>query len=141
MTGSGGAHEYCAIRVVPDIERGEFLNAGVILISRAHRFLGARIELDREKLQSINSELTADAIELIESHLALIPKICAGDVDGGPVARLGQGERWHWLTAPSSTIVQPGPVHTGINGDPAAQLDRLFTRLVGHGPGSRRKLN
>ena len=75
-------------------------------------------------------QMTAESIDLIEQHLALIPLICAGDPAGGPIALLGMGERWHWLTAPASTIVQPGPVHTGLADDPAAELDRLFTRLV-----------
>ena len=133
MTVSRAAHEYCVVRIMPDIERAEFLNVGVILISREHRFLRARIELDQNKLRSIWPDTSAESIELIESHLALIPKICVGDDDGGPIARLGLGERWHWLTAPSSTIVQPGPVHTGLSDDPEKELGRLFARLVGNG--------
>jgi hypothetical protein len=133
MTTTRAAHEYCVIRVVPDIERGECVNVGVILISRMRRFLDARMHLDQAKLHALWPELSPEAIELIESHLWLIPKICAGDADGGPIARLGLGERWHWLTAPSSTVVQPGPVHTGLSDDPAAELERLFRRLVGRG--------
>ncbi len=132
--GARSAHEYCVIRVVPDIERGEYLNVGVVLICRATRFLDARIELDTGRLETLWPETPVETVELIESHLALIPKICAGDDEGGPIARLNLGERWHWLTAPSSTIVQPGPVHTGLSDDPAAELDRLFARLVGNGP-------
>jgi hypothetical protein len=122
--------EYCILRVVPDIERGEFLNVGVVLISRATRYLDARIHLDHDRLRALWPQMPAETIELIEQHLALVPLICAADPAGGPIARLDLGQRWHWLTAPSSTIVQPGPVHTGLCADPAAELDRLFTRLV-----------
>jgi hypothetical protein len=135
MTNARAAHEYCVIRVVPDIERGECMNVGVILISRARRFLDARVRLDPAKLRALWPEMNEEAIELIGSHLRLIPKVCAGDADGGPIARLGLGERWHWLTAPSSTIVQPGPVHTGLSEDPTAELDRLFQRLVSNDAG------
>jgi hypothetical protein len=138
MTVSRVAHEYCVIRIVPNIERAEFLNVGVILISREHRFLGARIELDHNRLRSLWPDTSTESIELIESHLAQIPKICAGDGDGGPIARLGLGERWHWLTSPSSTIVQPGPVHTGLSDNPGQELNRLFARLVGSGSRPRR---
>ena len=135
MTNGRAAHEYCVIRVVPDIERGECMNVGVILISRTSRFLDARVRLDPAKLRALWPEMNEEATELIGSHLRLIPKICAGDDDGGPIARLGLGERWHWLTAPSSTIVQPGPVHTGLSEVPTAELDRLFQRLVSDGAG------
>jgi hypothetical protein len=131
MTGSRAAHEYCVIRVVPDIDRGECVNVGVILISRERRFLDARTHLDQRRLRALWPDMTPETIELIESHLGLIPKVCAGDLDAGPIARLGLGERWHWLTAPSSTIVQPGPIHTGLSVDPAAELGRLAKRLVG----------
>ena len=130
MTTQRSALEYCIIRVVPDIERGEFLNVGVVLICRATRFLAARIHLDHVRLRILWPHITPETIELIEQHLALIPLICAGDPAGGPIARLSMGERWHWLTAPASTVVQPGPVHTGLSDDPAAELDRLFARLV-----------
>ena len=133
MTGPRLAHEYCVVRVVPDIERGEYLNVGVIVICRAARFLSARIQLDRSRLDALGPGAGVESIELIEAHLAMIPKICAGDPEGGPIARLGLGERWHWLTAPSSTVVQPGPVHTGLSNDPAAEVDRLFDRLVKNG--------
>ena len=127
------ALEYCVLRVVPDIERGEFLNIGVVLICRQSRYLDARIHLDHDRLRSLWPQISAETIDLIEQHLALIPLICAGDDTGGPIARLGLGERWHWLTAPASTIVQPGPMHTGLADDPGAELDRLFTRLVQRG--------
>ena len=68
---------------------------------------------------------------MIEQHLALVPLICAGDAAGGPIAKLGLAERWHWLTSPASTIVQPGPVHTAMTADAEAELNRLFARMVG----------
>ena len=134
MTTGRSALEYCAIRVVPDIERGEYLNVGVVLICRATRFLDARIRLDHNRLRALWPHIAPETIDLIEQHLGLIPLICAGDPAGGPIARLGLGERWHWLTAPASTIVQPGPVHTGLSDDPARELDHLFNRLVGQNP-------
>lgn len=130
MTNQRSALEYCVIRVAPDLERAEFLNAGVILICRATRFLDARIHLNHVRLRALWPRMTAHEVALIERHLALIPLICAADPAGGPIARLDLGERWHWLTAPASTIVQPGPVHTGLAGDPAAELDRLLERVV-----------
>jgi hypothetical protein len=130
MTRPRSSLEYCVLRVVPDIERAEFLNAGVVLICRQSRYLGCRIGLDHERLRALWPQISAETIDLIEQHLALIPLICAGDVAGGPIAQLGLGERWHWLTAPASTMVQPGPVHTGLADDPAAELERLFARQV-----------
>ena len=125
--------EYCVLRVVPDIERGECLNVGVVLISRAKRFLDARIHLDHARLRAIAPWLDDGSLALLKAQLAFVPRICAGDPEAGPISRLGLGERWHWLTAPASTILQPGPVHTGLATDPAAELDRLFKRLVAGG--------
>ncbi len=124
------AFEYALIRVVPRVERGECLNAGVMLICRARRFLGARTELDRSRLRGLAPYLDEATIAAIESQLASIPRICDGDPAAGPIAALGLGERWHWLAAPSSTIVQPGPVHTGLCDDPAETLERLFRSNV-----------
>ena len=125
-----GAYEYAVIRVMPDAERGEFVNAGVVLICRATRFLESRIKLDRARLLAIEPGLQSEHIEDIERQLGVIPRICAGDKTTGPIGELSPGQRWHWLTAPANTVVQPGPVHTGFTDDPAATLDRLFRRLV-----------
>ena len=119
--------QYAVIRVVPRIERGESLNAGVILLCRPRRFLGARVGLDAARLRALASEIDPATIEL---HLTGIERIAAGDPDAGPIAALGQGERFHWLVAPSSTVIQPSEVHTGICDDPAEELDALFDRLV-----------
>lgn len=124
------AFEYALIRVVPRVERGECLNVGVVLICRARRFLQARVQVDRERLRSFAPYLDEETLDGIERQVSLIPLICAGDPDAGPIAALPYGERWHWLVAPASTIVQPGPVHTGLLTDPAGCLDHLFTTMV-----------
>ena len=119
--------QYAIVRVVPRVERGECLNAGVVLLCRPRRFLAAKVGLDRGRLAAL-----APGIEpaTIETHLAAIERIAAGDPEGGPIARLGQGERFHWLVAPSSTVIQPSEVHTGLCLDPAEELEHLFVRLV-----------
>ncbi|HEY3165147.1 MAG TPA: DUF3037 domain-containing protein [Candidatus Limnocylindrales bacterium] len=119
--------QYAIIRVVPRVERGECLNAGVVLLCRPRRFLAARVGLDRARLAVLASG--ADPAT-IETHLAAIERIAAGDPAAGPIARLGQGERFHWIVAPSSTVIQPSEVHTGLCDDPVAELEHLFDRLV-----------
>lgn len=127
MPGRVEPFQYAIIRVVPRVERGEAINAGVVLLCRPHRFLGARVTLDEARLRAIDP--SADPTEVRE-HLAAIERIAAGASEGGPIARLGIGERFHWLAAPSSTIIQPGDVHTGLTADPAHELDHLFATLV-----------
>jgi hypothetical protein len=124
-----GAHpfQYAVIRVVPRVDRGEFLNAGVILLCRPQRFLAARVALDRDRLAALAPDVDPEAIE---GHLEGIVRIARGDADAGPIAALGQGERFHWLVAPSSTVIQPSDVHTGLCDDPAEELDHLVERLV-----------
>jgi Protein of unknown function (DUF3037) len=124
---AGHPFQYANVRVVPRVERGETLNAGVILLCRPKRFLAARVGLDLERLRSIAPG--ADPAT-IAAHLAIVERIAAGDPSAGPIASLGQGERFHWLVAPSSTVIQPSEVHTGICDDPADELDHLFERLV-----------
>ena len=119
--------QYAIIRVVPRVERGECLNAGVVLLCRPRRFLAARVGLDRARLDALHPGL--DPVT-IQTHLAAIERIAAGDPAAGPIARLGQGERFHWIVAPSSTVIQPSEVHTGMSHDPAAELEHLFDRLV-----------
>ena len=121
------SYDYAIVRVVPRVERGEQINAGVIVSCATRDFLAARVELDRERLRAIAPD--ADLAE-IEAALATIPLIAAGDPRGGPIAALPRGERFHWLVAPRSAIIQPSPVHTGICGDPEAALDELMARLV-----------
>ncbi len=122
--------EYAIVRIVPRVERGEFLNCGVILICRPKRFLGARVELDSERLACFAPSCSPEQIERIAAHLALIPQIAAGVRDAGPIAALDFRERWHWLAAPSSTVIQTSPAHTGLCTDPASALDALFDALV-----------
>jgi hypothetical protein len=122
--------EYALIRVVPRVERGERLNAGVVLFCRPRRFLAARVALDRARLLALAPDLAPDDIDAIARQLALIPRLAAGDIAAGPIAALPAHERWHWLVAPSSTVIQPSPVHTGLSDDPASELDELFTTMV-----------
>jgi hypothetical protein len=119
--------QYAIVRVVPRVERGECLNAGVVLLCRPTRFLAARIGLDEARLRALAPDVDPATIR---EHLEAIERIAAGDSEAGPIARLGQGERFHWLVAPSSTVIQPSEVHTGLSDDPAAELDHLFERLV-----------
>jgi hypothetical protein len=119
--------QYAVVRVVPRVERGESLNAGVILLCRPKRFLAARVGLDAARLRALAPDVDPATIE---THLQGIVRIARGDEDAGPIAALGQGERFHWLVAPSSTVIQPSEVHTGLCDDPAEELDHLFERLV-----------
>jgi hypothetical protein len=119
--------QYAVIRVVPRVERGEFLNAGVVLLCRPRKFLGAKVALDERRLRSLAPD--ADAATILP-HLTAIERIAAGDPAAGPIARLSIAERFHWLVAPSSTVIQTSEVHTGVCDDPAEELDHLVERLV-----------
>ena len=119
--------QYALWRVVPNVERGECINAGVVLYCRRNRFLEGLVALDRERLAALAPDADADAIE---RHLASLAAIAAGEDRAGPIAAMEQPDRFHWLVAPSSTIVQPSPVHTGLSGDPAGTLEHLFATLV-----------
>jgi len=119
--------QYAIVRVVPRVERGECLNAGVVVLCRPTRFLAARVGLDRARLRALAPDVDPTTIE---GHLAALERIAAGDPGAGPIARLGQGERFHWLVSPSSTVIQPSEVHTGLAADPAAELEHLFEQLV-----------
>jgi Protein of unknown function (DUF3037) len=119
--------DYAVVRVVPRVERGEFVNAGVIVACATQRFLAAAIALDTARLIAIDPSIDLGEIE---AALAAIPLIAAGDPRGGPVAALPTGERFHWLVAPRSAVIQTSPVHTGLCDDPAAALAELVARLV-----------
>jgi hypothetical protein len=119
--------EYAVVRVVPRVEREEFVNAGVVLYCRERDFLAARVELQRDRVRAVSPG--AD-LELVEAHLAVIPRICAGGEGSGPIGRLPMKERWHWLVAPRSTVIQVSPVHAGLCAEPDRALDRLFDRMV-----------
>jgi hypothetical protein len=120
-------YAYAVLRVVPRVERGEQFNAGVVLFCRRRRFLAARVELDERRLAALAPGVDPAAVR---EHLDALVRIAAGDPAGGPVAALEPSERFGWLVAPSSTIIQPSPVHTGVCDDPRAMLDRLFAELV-----------
>jgi hypothetical protein len=121
------SYDYAVVRVVPRVDREEFINAGVILFSKACHFLAARVEVDEERLRSL---APAVDVELVRRHLDAIPRICAGEEGAGPIARLSPSERFQWLVAPRSTMIQVSPVHAGLCDDPAALLKELFQRLV-----------
>ena len=118
---------YAILRVVPRVERGEQLNAGVVLFCRRRRFLAARVDLDERRLAALAPDLDP---RTVRAHLDALARIAAGDPAGGAVAALEPSERFGWLVAPSSTIIQPSPVHTGLCSDPQTMLDRLFDELV-----------
>jgi hypothetical protein len=115
--------EYALIRVVPRVERGESLNAGVIVYAKAYRYLRARIVLDEARLLTLAPNVDLDAVR---AGLLAFSRACSE----GPLAAQPIGDRFRWLTAPRSTMVQPGPVHSGLTSDPAGELDRLFAENV-----------
>ena len=119
--------QYAMLRVVPSLERGECINAGVVLHCRQRGFLAARTALDPARLAALSPSLSAAEVQ---PHLDALVAIAAGDPAGGAIAALERSERFHWLVAPSSTVVQPSAVHTGLCEDPAATLEHLVARLV-----------
>lgn len=120
-------YDYAIVRIMPRVERGEQINVGVILSCVDADFLEARIELDRARLLALDPSLDFDAIE---SGLALIPVVCAGGPDAGPIGLLPPRGRFRWLVSTRSTVIQMSPVHTGRTPDPAAALDRLLITMV-----------
>ena len=120
-------YDYAIIRVVPRVEREEFLNVGVIVSCPARKFLEARIELDEQRLRAFAPALD---VESIRPHLAAIPAICAGGAQAGPIGQLTQRERFYWLIAPRSTIIQTSPAHTGYCKNPTDVVERLLDTMV-----------
>ena len=123
-------YDYAVVRVVPRVERGEFVNAGIILSCDVERILLASIELDEKALLAIDSRVDLD---LVRSVLQSIPAICAGGEAAGDIGKLSARARFHWLVAPRSTIVQTSPVHTGQCAEPAEALDHLMQMMVRRG--------
>lgn len=119
--------EYAVLRAVPRVDRGEFVNVGVLLYCQAQDFLGARCHVDADRLRMLDPEADVDAVE---AALAIIEATCAGDPSAGPAAAEPAGVRFRFLASPRSTVVQVGPVHGGVTEDPARQLEHLFARLV-----------
>jgi Protein of unknown function (DUF3037) len=120
-------YDYAVVRVVPRVERGEFVNAGIIISCDVERILQASIDLDESALLAIDAHVDMD---LVRSALAAIPTICAGGEGAGDIGRMSARERFHWLVAPRSTIVQTSPVHTGQCADPNAALEHLMRTMV-----------
>jgi hypothetical protein len=123
------AVEYAVVRIVPRIDREEFINTGVILHARAAAFLGCEIALDREALRVLDAGGSLDT-DGVAAHLQAMRDVCGGAEAGGPIARLSPAERFHWLVAPRSTAIQLSPGHAGVTEDPAATLHQLYATLV-----------
>lgn len=120
-------YSYAVLRLVPRVERGEFLNVGVILFARTAEYLAAMVDLDRERLALLAPDLD---LAVVERHLAAFLAICAASSEAGPLATLPPSERFHWLTAPRSTIIQTSPVHVGRTTDLPGELERLLRCFV-----------
>ena len=120
-------YSYAVVRVVPRVERGEVLNVGVVLFSREVDFLDVRVEVDEERLRSL-----APGVDLatVERHLAIFRAVALGAPEGGPIAALPQPERFHWLVAPRSTMIQTSPTHVGRSADPEVALEDLLSQFV-----------
>jgi hypothetical protein len=114
--------DYALLRVVPRVERQEFVNAGVVVFCREKRYLAARVRFDRDRVLALWPDADLD---LIAQHLDAIVRICEGDPAAGAIAQLSQSERFHWLVSPRSTIIQPSPVHTGVCDETGNLLDKL----------------
>ena len=122
--------EYALLRVIPRVERGEGVNVGVVVFCRTRGYLDARIELGARQTAALAALHPDLDLEAVRAHLDSTRPIVAGDADGGPLAKLAVPERFRWVTAPSSTMIQPSDVHGGVTDDPAASLEDLFERLV-----------
>lgn len=120
-------YDYAIIRVVPRVEREEFINVGVILSCQETNFLGVKIELDEERLKCFAPFLE---IENIKEYLSIIPKICAGEKDSGVIGQLTKRARFYWLTAVRSTIIQTSPIHSGLCDNPESRIDDLIEKYV-----------
>ena len=119
--------DYAVLRIVPRVDREEFLNAGVILYCKGQHFLAAKIHIDEQRLLALWPGFELDVARL---HLEAFCKICKGDADAGPIAALPQRERFHWLVSPRSTIIQVSPVHSGLCEAPHLGLEKLLEQLV-----------
>lgn len=119
--------DYAVLRIVPRPERQEFINAAVVVFCLEKRYLDARVHFDALRLKALFPDADVD---LIRDHLLAIPRICAGDPAAGPIARLSQRERFHWLVSPRSTVIQPSPVHTGVCTDTSGLLEQLTRQFL-----------
>ncbi len=121
------SYDYAIVRVVPRVERGEFLNVGIILFCRTRRFLHTRLALDIHRLSIFAPSLD---LEEVQYHLDLFVRVSTGGKDAGPIGALSQSERFHWLVSPRSTIIQTSPMHSGLCADPEETLQALLEKLV-----------
>ncbi len=121
------AFEYAVIRIVPRVEREEFINVGVILYARTKRFLGVKLAVNEPRLRAFAPDLD---VESVLTHLNIFPRIAAGGKDSGPIGELTLPERFYWLVAPRSTVIQCSPVHSGLCANPETALERLLERMV-----------
>jgi hypothetical protein len=119
--------EYAVLRVVPRVERGEFVNAGVIVFCMTRKLVLAKIHIDETRLKTLWPEID---LTVVREHLDAFLRICNGDSDAGPIARLSARERFHWMVSPRSTMIQISPVHSGLCVSPEEALRELFGRLV-----------
>ena len=120
-------YEYAIIRLVPKVERGEFLNIGVILLSKSHDYLGMKYNLDKNRLKAFSEDIDVD---LVRDYLHAWEKVCAGGSNGGKIGCLEIRVRFRWLTANRSTIIQSSPVHPGFCSNPEKELEKLFVKFV-----------
>ena len=125
--------DYAVVRIVPRVDREEFLNAGVILFCLERGFLDARVHLEEQRLRTVWPDVDLEAVGL---HLGAFARVARGEADAGPIARLAPRERFHWLVSPRSTIIQVSPVHSGLCDEPEPVLNDLFQKLVETCPGS-----
>ena len=121
------SYDFAVIRIVPRVDRGEFINAGVIVFCLGKKFLQAKIQWEEQRLRAVWPDID---VGLVQEHLEAFSRVCAGDQDAGPIARLSLRERFHWLVAPRSTVIQISPVHSGICASPETLLEDLFHKLV-----------
>ena len=119
--------DYAIVRLVPHVEREEFINVGVILFCRTRHYLAARIDPDPDRLAALAPDFDPAPVQ---AHLKLIPLICAGGGETGPIGQLSRSERFQWLVTPRSTAIQVSPVHCGLCTDPDTALRGLFERFV-----------
>jgi hypothetical protein len=123
--------DYAVLRVVPRVERQEFVNVGVIVFCLEKRFLQAKVHIDETRLRALWPSLD---IAMVRQHVEAVVRICAGDETAGPIAKLSQRERFHWLTSPRSTVIQTSLVHTGVCTETTDLVDRLYLQLVSSEP-------